>query len=54
MKNTKFPNSLRKRIRDEKARIRKDVATPKQAKVEIDRMYRKITGKKEDDDKGDI
>ena len=54
MKNTKFPNSLRKRIRDEKARIRKEIATPKQAKVEIEGIYRKITSKKKDDDKGDI
>ena len=46
MKNTKFPNSLRKRIRDEKARIRKEIVIPKQVNVEIEKMYRNITGKK--------
>ncbi len=46
MKNTKFPKSLRRRIRSEKARIRKETSTPKEVEEKMEEMYGKITGKK--------
>ncbi len=46
MKNTKFPKSLRRRIRSEKARIRKETSSPKETEVKVEEMYEKVTGKK--------
>ncbi len=46
-KNTKFPKSLRRHIRLEKGRIRKENISPKDIKGKIEEIYKKIRGKKE-------
>jgi len=46
MKKIKFPKSLRKHIRSEKSRIKKETAFPKETKERIEEMYKKMSGKK--------
>lgn len=48
-----MPNSMRKYIRQEKARIRRQVLDLKEQKRLIDEMYKKIAPKK-NDNKGNI
>lgn len=46
MKKIKFPKSLRKYIRGEKSRIKKEITFPKEIKEKIEEVYKKISGKK--------
>ncbi len=47
MTKIKFPKSLRRHIRSEKGRIRKENVSPKEIKEKIEEIYKKISGKKE-------
>lgn len=42
MKKKRMPNSVRKFIRREKARIRREVLTVKEQKEQINKLYEKI------------
>ncbi len=46
MKNIKFPKGLRKHIRSEKARIKKEAFSVKEIKEKIEEVYKKIGDKK--------
>lgn len=45
MSKSRFPNSIRKHIRKEKARIRREVFDIDKQKEEIDKLYKKFIEK---------